>query len=64
MRHRIKSDKVGSFSPENIKVEIEPQEDKVAAEDVRAIFEENSGYGNDDEALAAMELYDTPDAIE
>ena len=64
MRHRIKAGKVGSFTPEKQKVEVEQQEDWEVAEDVEEIFEEDSNISNDDEALAAMELYDSPDAME
>ena len=61
MRHRIKAGKVGSFTPEKQKVEVEQLEDREVTEDVEEIFEEDSGFSNDDEALAAMEFYDTPD---
>ena len=64
MRHRIKSGKVGSFTPEKQKVEVEQLEDREVAEDVEEIFEEDSGFSNDDEALAAMEFYDCTDAME
>ena len=64
MRHRIKADKVGSFTPEKQKVEVEQLEDREVAEDVEEIFEEDSNISNDDEALAAMKLYDSPDAME
>ena len=64
MRHRIRSGKVGSFTPENQKVEIEQLEDREVTDDVEEIFEEDSDLSNDDEALAAMEFYDSPDAIE
>ena len=64
MRHRIKAGKVGSFTPEKQKVKVEQLEDREATEDVEEIFEEDSGFNNDDEALAAMELYDSPDEIE
>ena len=64
MRHRIKAGKIGSFTPEKRKVEIEPLEYREVAEDVEEIFEENSEFSNDDEALAAMELYDSPDDLE
>ena len=57
MRHRIKAGKVGSFTPEKQKVEVEQQEDREVAEDVEEIFEEDSGFSNDDEALAAMEFF-------
>ena len=64
MRHRIKSGKVGSFTPENQKVEIEQLEDREVSDEVEEIFEEDSDFSNDDEALAAMEFYDSPDATE
>jgi hypothetical protein len=64
MRHRIKAGKVGSFTPEKQKVEVEQLEDREVTEDVEEIFEEDSGFSNDDEALAAMEFYDSPDAME
>ena len=60
MRHRIKAGKVGSFTPEKQKVEVEQLEDREVAEDVEEIFEEDSSISNDDEALAAMEFYDSP----
>ena len=63
MRHRIKN-KIGSFTPEKQGVEIEQLEDKSIIDDVEEIFEEDSGFNNDDEALAAMEFYDSPDAME
>jgi hypothetical protein len=61
MRHRIKAGKVGSFTPEKQKVEVEQLEDREVTEDVEEIFEEDSGFSDDDEALAAMEFYDSPD---
>ena len=64
MRHRIKAGKVGSFTPEKQKVEVDQLEDKEVAEEVEEILEENSDITNDDEALAAMEFYDSPDAME
>ena len=64
MRHRIKADKVGSFTPEKQKVEIEQLENREVAEEVEEIFEEDSAFSNDDEALAAMEFYDSPDEME
>lgn len=64
MRHRIKTGKVGSFTPEKQKVEIEQLENREVAEEVEEIFEEDSELSNDDEALAAMEFYDSPDEIE
>ena len=64
MRHRIKAGKVGSFSPEKKRVEVEQLEDREVTEDVEEIFKEDSDFSNDDEALAAMEFYDSPDAME
>ena len=64
MRHRIKAGKVGSFTPEKQRVEVEQLEDCEVANEVEEIFEEDSGFSNDDEALAAMEFYDSPDAME
>jgi len=64
MRHRIKMGKVGSFTPEKLKVETEELEDREIIEDVEEIFEEDSAFTNDDEALAAMEFYDSPDEME
>ena len=64
MRHRIKAGKIGSFTPEEQKVESEQLEDREVIEDVEDIFEEDTEFRNDDEALAAMEFYDSPDPIE
>ena len=61
MRHRIKAGKVGSFTPEKQKVESEQLENRAVADEVEEIFEEDSEFSNDDEALAAMEFYDSPD---
>lgn len=63
MRHRIKAGKVGSFTPEDKKVEVEQLENKEVAEEVEEIFEEDSEFSNDDEALAAMEFYDSTDEM-
>lgn len=64
MRHRIKVGKVGSFTPEKQKVELEQLEDREVAEEVEEIFEDDSNISNDDEALAAMEFYDSPEEQE
>ena len=64
MRNRIKAGKVGSFTPVKQKVEIEQMENREVTEEVEEIFEEDSEFSNDDEALAAMEFYDSPDDIE
>ena len=64
MRHRIKAGKVGSFTPEKQKVEIEQLENREVADEVEEIFEEDSELSNDDEALAAMEFYDSPEEKE
>ena len=34
------------------------------SEEIEEIFEEDTEYRNDDEALAAMEFYDSPDEME
>ena len=64
MRNRIKAGKVGSFAPEKEKVEIEQLENREVTQDVEEIFEEDSEFSNDDEALAAMEFYDSPEEME
>ena len=64
MRHRIKAGKVGSFTPEKQKVEVEQQKNREISEEVEEIFEEDSEFSNDDEALATMEFYDSPDEME
>ena len=64
MRHRMKIGKVGSFTPEKNKVETEELEDREISEEVEDIFEEDSALSNDDEALSAMEFYDSPDEME
>lgn len=64
MRHRIKAGKVGSYTPEKQKVELEQLEDREVAEEVEEIFDEDSNFSNDDEALAAMGGYDNPDEME
>ena len=64
MRHRIIAGKIGSFSPEKQKVEIELLENRKVAQEVEEIFEEDSELSNDDEALAAMEFFDNPDEME
>ena len=64
MRHRIKAGKVGSFTPEKQEVEIEQLENREVVDDVEEIFEEDSEFSTDDEALAAMEFYDSPDETE
>ena len=64
MRHIIKAGKVGSFTPEKQKLEVEQLDDREVLEDVEEIFKEDSDFSNDDEALAAMEFYDSPDSME
>ena len=64
MRQRIKASKVGSFAPDKQKVEVEKLENREVTDEVEEIFEEDSEFSNDDEALAAMELYDSPDEME
>ena len=64
MRHRIKAGKVGSFTPEKQKVEIEQLDNREVTEEVEEIFDEDSEFSNDDEALAAMEFFDNPEEME
>ncbi len=64
MRHRVKFGKIGSYTPEKAKVEGEELEAREVAEEIEEIFEEDSAFSNNDEALAAMEFYDSPDEIE
>ena len=67
MRHRIKSGRMGSFSPETVK-KVYDQKDELEeeglSEDVENIFEEDTSLSNNDEALAAMEFYDSLDEME
>ena len=44
-------------------MEVEQLEDREVAEDIEEIFEEDSNFSNDDEVLAAMEFYDSPDVV-
>lgn len=64
MRHRVKFGKIGSYTPEKVKVEGEELEAREVAEEIEEIFEEDSAFSNNDEALAAMEFFDSPDEIE
>ena len=64
MRHRVKFGKIGSYTPEKVKVEGEEFEAREVAEEIEEIFEEDSAFSNDDEALAAMEFYDSPEEME
>ena len=66
MRHRIKSGKIGSFNPEEVKKDLtdELQEEEALASEVEEIFEEDTAFSDSDEALAAIEFYDTPDEQE
>jgi hypothetical protein len=45
-------------------VEVEQLENREFIEDVDEIFEEETEFSNDDEALAAMEFYNNPDEME
>lgn len=44
-------------------MEVDQLEDREVAKEVEEIFEEDSDLSNDDEALAAMEFYDSLDEI-
>ena len=60
MRHRIK---IGSYAPEKQEVVNDKLENTEATEGIEEIFEEDSELSDNDEALAAMEFYDSPDEI-
>ena len=45
-------------------MEEEQLENREMANEVEEIFEEDSDFSNDDDALAAMEFYDSSDALE
>lgn len=55
---------MGSYTPEKVNVEAELPEEQEMVNDVEELFEEDSSISNDDEALAAMELYDSEEAME
>ncbi len=64
MRHRIKYGKVGSFVPDNAKATSEEFEREEVSDEIEEIFDEDTEFANDDEAMAAMEFYDTSDDTE
>ena len=64
MRHRIKSGKIGSYNSEKIEIPEELQEEQALSSEVEEIFEEDTAFSDNDEALAAMEFYDSPDDAE
>ena len=45
-------------------MKIDQMENRDVAREVEEIFKEDSEFCNDDEALAAMEFYDSPDEME
>ena len=73
MRHRIKSGKIGSFNPERVEVDMElamlgrdlitMEQEQALSSEVEEIFEEDTAFSDSDEALAAMEMYDSPDEM-
>jgi hypothetical protein len=64
MRHRIKTGKIGSFNPERMEMPEELQEEQALSSEVEEIFEEDTAFSDNDEALAAMEFYDSPEEME
>lgn len=64
MRHRINSGKIGSYNPEKIEIPEELPEEQALSSEVEEIFEEDTAFSDSDEALAAMEFYDSPDDAE
>ena len=63
MRHRVKSGKIGSFTPENqgYNTSEDVQEVSEYTKEVEEIFEEDTAFSDNDEALSAMEFYDSPE---
>ena len=57
-------DTVGSFVPDNAKATSEEFEREEVSDEIEEIFDEDTEFANDDEALAAMEFYDTSDDTE
>lgn len=57
MRYLIKSNKIGSSAPETIKENEEELENREIAEEEEGIFEEDTAFSNECNALAAMESY-------
>ena len=60
----MKLGRIGSFTPEDLKDESVELEEKDLDEEVEEIFEEDTAFSDRDEALAAMEFYDSPDEME
>ena len=46
-----------------MEVQEELQEEQALSSEVEEIFEEDTAFNDNDEALAAMELYDSPDEM-
>lgn len=73
MRHRIKLGKIGSFNPERVEDDMEfamlgrdlitMEHEQALSSEVEDIFEEDTAFSDSDEALAAMEFYDSPDEM-
>ena len=64
MRQRIKAGKVGSFTPEKQKVEVEQLEDREVIEDVEEFFEEATRAAREMAQAAAMQQKELFDASE
>ena len=63
MRHRVKSGKIGSFTPENQEYNTSEDVQEVSeyTKEVEEIFEKDTAFSDNDEALSAMEFYDSPE---
>ena len=62
--NKRKFGEVGSFVPDNAKATSEEFEREEVSDEIEEIFDEDTEFANDDEALAAMEFYDTSDDTE
>ena len=57
MRHRIKSGKIGSFNPNDIKVETKELKSDEISEDIEEIIEEDTELRGDVATLEAIGFY-------
>lgn len=57
MRHRIKSGKIGSFNPNDLKVETKELKSDEISEDIEEIIEEDTELRGDVATLEAIGFY-------
>lgn len=57
MRHRIKKGKIGSYNPNDLKVEAKKYESEEISEDIEEIIEEDTELRGDDATLEAIGFY-------